>query len=215
MPLYRHWKEGDAEWGIWKVSESAEELRAMLTGRLPYDVELDSLKAQGRKMEYLAVRVLLKTLTGKEYHILHESSGKPYVEGHLFQLTISHTKGYVAVGLHPSAEVGMDIEQCTERVRKVMSRFIHLEEIPHRDSLSPEEMLSQQLIHWSAKETLYKVLGCQEVDFVEHLRVMPFEVGETGTLSGAEHRTGHHRLFQIRYLLHPDFVCTWCVCLGL
>ena len=32
MPLYRHWKEGDAEWGIWKVSESAEELRAMLTG---------------------------------------------------------------------------------------------------------------------------------------------------------------------------------------
>ena len=95
MPLYRHWKEGDAEWGIWKVSESAEELRAMLTGGLPYDVELDSLKAQGRKMEYLAVRVLLKTLTGKEYHILHESSGKPYVEGHLFQLTISHTKGYV------------------------------------------------------------------------------------------------------------------------
>ena len=109
----------------------------------------------------------------------------------------------------------MDIEQCTERVRRVMSRFIHPEEIPHRDSLSPEEMLSQLLIHWSAKETLYKVLGCQEVDFVEHLRVMPFEVGETGTLSGAEHRTGHHRLFQIRYLLHPDFVCTWCVCLGL
>ena len=36
------------------------------------------------------------------------------------------------------------------------------------DSLSPEEMLSQLLIHWSAKETLYKVLGCQEVDFVEH-----------------------------------------------
>ena len=35
MPLYRHWKEGDAEWGIWKVSESAEELRAMLTGELP------------------------------------------------------------------------------------------------------------------------------------------------------------------------------------
>ena len=64
---------------------------------------------------------------------------------------------------------------------------------------------------WSAKETLYKVLGCQEVDFVEHLRVMPFEVGETGTLSGAEYRTGRHRLFQIRYLLHPDFVCTWCV----
>lgn len=65
MPLYRHWKEGDAEWGIWKVCESAEELRAMLTGGLPYDVGLDSLKAQGRKMEYLAVRVLLKTLTGR------------------------------------------------------------------------------------------------------------------------------------------------------
>lgn len=215
MPLYQHWKEENAEWGIWKVNESVGELRAELTGKLPYDEELEALKAQGRKLEYLAVRVLLKNVTGHEYRILHKSSGKPYVEGEPFQLTISHTKGYVAVGIHPSAGVGMDIEQCTERVKKVVDRFVHLEEIPDRNILSPEELLGQLLLHWSAKETLYKVLDCQEVDFVKHLRILPFKLNENGTLSGAEYRTDRHRSFQIRYLLHPDFVCTWCVDSGL
>ena len=86
--------------------------------------EFERLKAPSRKLEYLAVRVLLKTMLGKEVRIGHEPSGKPFLTGGEYHVSISHTKGYVAVGLHESAQPGIDIEVYGERVRKVESRFI-------------------------------------------------------------------------------------------
>ena len=71
MPLWKQWSAGGAVWGIWKVTESPSELRAMLVEQLPYETELGSLKSPSRKLEYLVVRVLLKALAGEEFDIAH------------------------------------------------------------------------------------------------------------------------------------------------
>lgn len=125
MPLFRQWNtEGGGVWGIWKVTESFTELRDQLSAVLPYDEELQAMKSASRRMEYVAVRVLLKTLLGKEYSILHYPSGKPFLENETLRISISHTKGYVAVGVHARQEVGIDIEQRTEKfVRSVPGLF--------------------------------------------------------------------------------------------
>lgn len=123
MPLLKTWTEENGRWGIWQVTETLEELYACLSDDVVRQ-ELERLKAPSRKMEYLAVRVLLKTMLGKEVRIGHEPSGKPFLTGGEYHVSISHTKGYVAVGLHESTQPGIDIEAYGERVRKVESRFV-------------------------------------------------------------------------------------------
>ena len=152
MPLWKQWSAGGAVWGIWKVTESPSELRAMLVEQLPYETELGSLKSPSRKLEYLVVRVLLKALAGEEFDIAHLPSGQPYLKHDSRRITISHTKGYVAVGIHPSALPGIDIEQVAERVLKVTSRFIRSDEFPEKERLPAELQLKGALLHWSGKK---------------------------------------------------------------
>ena len=181
MPLLKTWTEENGRWGIWQVTET------------------------------LAVRVLLKTMLGKEVRIGHETSGKPFLTGGEYHVSISHTKGYVAVGLHESAQSGIDIEAYGERVRKVESRFVREDEMPERARMESREELYQLLLHWSAKETMYKVLDMAEVDFLQHLKVCPFKLSSSGTFTGESYRKADKARFLIHYLIHPEFVCTYCL----
>lgn len=121
-----------------------------------------------RKHEWLSVRVLLKALCGEEKEIAYYSSGRPYLKDGSRYISISHTRGYVAVALHSSCEVGMDIEQYGTRVRKVASRFIRSDEEP---AMMEGDEVYALLLHWSAKEALFKLMGVEEVDFIRHLRI--------------------------------------------
>lgn len=209
MPLWKQWSAGGAVWGIWKVTESPSELCAMLVEQLPYETELGSLKSPSRKLEYLVVRVLLKALAGEEFDIAHLPSGQPYLKHDSRRITISHTKGYVAVGIHPSALPGIDIEQVAERVLKVTSRFIRSDEFPEKEQLPAELQLKGALLHWSGKETLFKLLETDGVDFLSHLQIFPFVPQESGTMLAREYRTGTDQRFILSYLVTSDFVCTW------
>lgn len=220
MPLFKQWKEGDALWGIWKVTESPEELHAMLTEASCVPDELKQYKSPGRQMEYLTVRVLLSALMGREYRIAHFPSGKPFLPDASFHLSVSHTKGYVAVGLHPTKEIGIDIEQVAERVRKVTSRFVRTDELPGWDNLASTDQLYELLLVWSAKESLFKIMNTSEVDFLEHLKVDPFflqpdalgsECICKGVFNGHEYRTAERKSYEIHYLTHADFVCTYII----
>ena len=111
----------------------------------------------------MSVRVLLKALCGEEKEIAYYSSGRPYLKDGSRYISISHTRGYVAVALHSSCEVGMDIEQYGTRVRKVASRFIRSDEEP---AMMEGDEVYALLLHWSAKEALFKLMGVEEVDFV-------------------------------------------------
>src|SRR5699024_8746974 len=102
-------------------------------------------------------------------------------------------------------EVGIDIEYYSERVRKVAHKFMRADE---QESLFRGTETWSLLLHWSAKETMFKCMNASDVDFREHLHVMPFIVGEQGVFSAAEYRTAEKRNFQIHYYLFPDFVLT-------
>lgn len=97
-----------------------EELFALLPHREKYEADIRVFTAESRKLERLAVRVLLYVMLGEEKEIGYHPNGKPYLADSSFSISISHTKGYVAVLLgRPEKEVGIDIEFYGERVRKV------------------------------------------------------------------------------------------------
>ena len=165
------------------------------------------LKSPHRRIEWLAVRVLLKTLTGDEKRVGYLPNGRPFLEDGSYSLSISHTKGYVSVLLSSSqALVGIDIEQTGERVRKVAHKFVGPSEVI---SLYDNSDIWALLLHWSAKESMFKCLDTPEVDFINHLHIHPFQVQSSGTFQAHETRTPSAREYTVHYLLHPDFVLTY------
>lgn len=206
MPLYRTYKQHDLTVGVWKVDETIEQLRSMFHQFSIYEEGFERFKAEKRKQEWLAVRVLLKELLGEEKKIVYLPSGKPCLEDGSACISFSHTPGYVAVAIHPSAEVGVDIEQYGTRVQRLASRFVREDELV---SVASGDEIYALLLHWSAKETMFKLMEEEAVDFLDHLRIFPFTLQESGVMEAQEYRSPNEQKFLIHYDTHPDYVLTF------
>ena len=155
MGLFLQHKTKDIHWAIWKMEESQESLLTLLPAfrRISCEQEMQRFTSERRKMEWLSVRVLLYSMLQEDKEIIYSSEGKPSLGDHSFFISISHTKGYVAVILSPIAPVGIDIEQYGHRVKRVYDRFIRPDE-----QVEPYlgDVTWSMLLHWSAKETIFK-----------------------------------------------------------
>ncbi len=191
---------------IWKIEESIEALSIQLNKQTLADPRYQKLKNEVRKKEWLCTRLLIKKLCGEEKTVVYNKNGKPSLKDNSYQISISHTKNYVAVLLHPSLEVGIDIEKHSDRVLKLKEKFMSNSEINNIDSF---QIIEHVLLHWSAKETLFKILPETEVDFIEHLHIHPFSVSTEGSFTAEESRSSRQEKFTLNYSLFKDFVLTW------
>ncbi len=201
-------KYPDTIWGVQEISGTSEELLAKLEKKEFYLPVVRRIKLEKRRQEWLAVRVLLKELLGEEKEVEYDTLGKPFFRDKSYHISISHTSGYVAVILNPIHPVGIDIEQITNRVVKVRDRFLSEEENNH---ISNEKELIHLLLHWSAKETMFKVLGEEDVTFNEQLHIRPFEPQTNlfSTFSSFESRTQKKNEFIICYIVNSEYVLTF------
>lgn len=150
----------DVNLGIWAIEETVEQLFEQYPHLKDLKVYLDEkYKNEGRKKEILAVRALLYEMTHEESSkcISHEPSGKPLLKGYF--ISISHTKGYAAVIMSKTRNVAVDIEYVSDRVSKIVDKFIRSDE----DSSTIEV----QLKNWCAKETVYKYFSEEDLQYSE------------------------------------------------
>ena len=207
MPLFMLHNDSSCQWGIWNVTETLEQLLQLLPHSEVYCQQMMQFTSKSRRLEWIAVRVLLFELLREEKEIAYYSNGKPYLVDGSMSLSISHTRGFVSVIVgKPDVEVGIDIEQYNERVRRVAHRFIRPDE---ELSIYNDTDTYAMLLHWSAKEVVFKCLNVSEVDFSQHIRVLLFTVAHEGTLDAEEYRTPEQLHFKIHYFLHSEFVLTW------
>ncbi len=195
-------------WGVREISGTSEELLSKLEKKELYLPIVSQIKLEKRKREWLAVRILLKELLGEEKEVEYDASGKPFLKDSSYHISISHTTGFVAVILNPNHRVGIDIEQITDKVVGIRSRFLSQEENNH---ISKEEELIHLILHWSAKETMFKALGESEVIFNEQLHIRPFEpqTGFLNTFSSYETRTPQKNEFSICYIISSEYILTF------
>lgn len=150
----------DVNLGIWAIEETVEQLFEQYPHLKDLKVYLDEkYKNEGRKKEILAVRALLYEMTHEESskRISYEPSGKPLLKGYF--ISISHTKGYAAVIMSKTRNVAVDIEYVSDRVSKIVDKFIRSDE----DSSTIEV----QLKNWCAKETVYKYFSEEDLQYSE------------------------------------------------
>lgn len=205
MALYFRHKLDYCLLAVWKLDECVSELLALLPNRDRYQLGLCRFTSEHRQKEWLAARILLLELFGEEKEVAYESDGSPFLTDHSYYISISHTKGYVAVIASKDVAVGIDIEQYSDRVVRVFDRFM----CPEEEALAYEgDLIWGYLLHWSAKETLYKCIKGATAD-LKKLCIKPFEPQKSGHFIAQEFWTEKKRMLTVHYCLHSDFVLTW------
>ena len=150
----------EAELIIWRMDETLEELLEM--SQHHYDHEIENISNDVRKKERIISRFLLETLVGKKVEVKYADSGKPFCDGMHF--SISHTKNFVAV-IVSNKPVGVDIEYKSDRIFRITEKFMHPDELKTLSECSEKQKFA--LICWCAKETVFKIIEENGVDFAE------------------------------------------------
>lgn len=160
--------------GLWQIDESVDDFYAQYPWLQRYKTEVERYKSDSRKLEFLAVRALLREMllmngsSDKMFaqvgEITHNKAGKPMLKG--YHISISHTQGFAALILSKTKTVAVDIEYFSDRVKRIASKFLRKDERAND--------LDSLLVHWCGKETVYKLFSEDNLQFCD-MRVLPFD----------------------------------------
>lgn len=209
MPLIHREYISNGEIGVWRISESIDDLYLMARLTEPDSSAFNEIRAPHRKKEWLTARILLNELTARQTRIGYHNDGRPYAENSIFNISISHTSIYVSVFLHSNAVPGIDIELVSRQVGRVATRFLSPDEL---SSCSDGKELSnfRLLMHWCAKEAIFKMIPLSDIEFATdiHINYHSF-ISESGTLQGSfEFKTGSVSI-PLYYRILGELLIVW------
>lgn len=193
MPLfYQQDINADTRLGLWQITEDAD----FFLQRVPVSRDITH---PHKRLQHLAGRYLLGMLFPDFPMdlILVADTRKPFVADESYHFSISHCGQWAAAIVSRSSRVGIDVEEITPRVRKILSKFLHPDELallrgvfPTYDGAADTDIPSARSFNatitalWSAKEAIYKWYGLGGIDFSEHMRIDTLEQFSTGLLPG-------------------------------
>lgn len=194
--------------GIRRIAGKPEYLLSLLPEKQQAEAEkyISKIRSDRRIIEWLTTRVLLFELLNEEKTIGNRPDGRPFLTDNSYKISISHTKDWAAILLHKHFSVGIDVETISERVSRLANKFIS-----EKEYIDASQKIIHQLLHWSSKETMFKMMEESEIDFKEHLHVQPFTPQGKGIFQASESRTEQQQTFQIHYEVLSDAVLTWAV----
>ena len=184
---------------IWEMTESIDEIQAMLLQPELFTDDYSALTNDKRRREFLASRLALSKLFGKEVKIEYKTDGKPYIPHEETQISITHSGKWIAVMAHPTRICGIDLECRTEKFRKLYKRFLNPDEQKY---LFDETDLTKVQLAWSAKEALFKIIGNEAVDFANHLHIEPFN---TEYLALKAIHIPSNQMFSLNFISTPEY----------
>lgn len=191
----------------WDIAEDTDTLLDMLELNPETIEEISHFTSDKRQKEYLAVRCALKELNnGQMPCIKYLPNGMPYLADHSMQISISHTGHYATVITHPTTPVGIDIERIGDKVVRVQHKFLHHEEMANIHINSQKIHLT---ILWAAKEAMYKIMGVETVDFINQIRIEPFQPYMEGSIIATEYATEAKASYTLHYKVYPEYVIVW------
>ncbi len=197
--------------GIWKIEESSDCLRSMLSLNDKEEIYIQSVRNEQRKKHWLGYRVLLREIMkDQDPEIVYDSHGKPYLKNDPRFLSVSHSGDLAAVIISQKSPAGIDIEQIRDRIERVTEKFLSEKEI---SSVGIENRLEKLYVCWGAKEAMYKVCGKPDVNFIHDMEIAPFNYLCIGRGSAkAEMKTPGGKLhFGITYRKINNYMLTYAI----
>lgn len=193
MPLIRiNNLDCGASMALWQMTENVDSLPR------PKDVDFSDIHSVVRQKERLVTYCMLRALTLRDDLIIgHNSSDKPILDG--YSISLSHTKGWAAMIISDQPlNLGIDIEYYSDRVNKVVDRFIRPDE--------QSDSLEYRLINWSAKETVYKAFSEEDLQYFE-MRLKNYAPSSKGNIIVEDLK--EPKEVDVNYVINKSFVLTW------
>lgn len=163
----------------WHLTETLDEL-ITLWGNENYPHHYVEATAEKRRREILATALLLRQLFGHDIELRHAANGARIIDKG--NISISHTATHVAIALHPTRSVGVDIETIGKRAVRVASRFLS----PYELAQLPDEENSvahTTAIHiaWTVKEAIFKIHPTA-IEFRRDIILSPIPTAQRGSV---------------------------------
>lgn len=165
--------------------------------------EENGIKHSQRSIESTAVdEVIQKNYTNQV--LLKDEFGKPFLLPQTVEINYSHTQQLLLWGEHQTLRIGVDIETVRPQLIKIKHKFCREDELMY---IPLEHEIQYLLAIWSSKEAIYKAYGKKEVDFREHMQILPFTLGEMGSFQ-ANFLIGTPTRFTVHYRWNGvQFMC--------
>ncbi len=196
MPLIKHIETtNNGNLFIWKITESVARLLGGVKLTAKEQETFRCFKSEGRQKEFLISRLLLQNFDEKAV-IWHNCHGKPLLKNSMHHISITHTKDYVAIFLSPNRQVALDMEYLSDRVEKIVPRFLSEKEQQH---ITSENRILHLYQHWCTKECLIKFYGKKDIHLTKELEVHPFCPSDK-TIIGAIIRPDFNRKYSFSQL---------------
>ena len=201
----------DTRLAVWKIEE---EESFFLQSVMPQR----NVSHPHKKLQHLAGRYLLKYLFSDFPVSLIQiaDTRKPFLEDEAYHFSISHCGDYAAAIVSRTKRVGLDIELPTEKVVKILHKFLHAEEKTMIDdwhqileTRSTSNGWHLPTLLWSAKESMFKWWGRGEVDFSEMLRLSGACPIDEGNLEGRFLKETVSVNFPVCYKFLEPIILTW------
>ena len=204
MPLIKSITVPNGLLSVWQITESSDELLSFFTPVEKDDTEFQKFTYEKRKAEWLAARVLLKQMVGSFFQIYYTESGKPLLDHPVYkQISISHSRDFVAVLVHQQQAVGIDIESMNRNYAPISKRYLSEIELQH---VNEDPLL--QCIYWCAKEAVFKLVEEEGIDFRKQIEVIAFDP-QLDTFSARFICDNRERTYQLRHTSFNGHCMVW------
>ena len=168
--------------GVWHIAEPEE----FFLKEVPLQ---RSITHPNKRLQHLAARYLLKELFADfPYELIRiATTKKPFLQNEAYHFSISHCGEYAAVIASKEFRVGVDVELITEKVNRVKHKFLSVDEqnLLSNIPLFPIAIFNDKLLTatWSIKESLFKWLGHDQVDFIKHLQIVKLIISDNAGIA--------------------------------
>lgn len=165
--MFTHIKahENKVDLYLWNIDKSSDELLEIIPNLYSkrYKDYISTFKSEKRKIEWLASRFIIHTVLGKDIDICYTKSGKPFIKDKDIFLSISHTKGIVAVAFSKHFNIGIDIESSNGKLERISNRFVREDERELANNIYDQDKL---LLLWTIKESIYKCMTTPDANLL-------------------------------------------------
>ncbi len=173
----------------WDMTESSDTLQQMCHA-LQLPAECDA-KAESRRREILAERILLRHIFGENTALLHNRDLAPLLSATHRRISIAHARGRLCIAVARDNEAfGIDLETPRPRVLNVRTAFLNDGE---QQWIAPTDIASH-LVAWTAKEAVFKAISDRALvtDYRGQIDLRPFSLNAHSALQAME-ATSNHR----------------------
>lgn len=179
MPVTKKIVIDDGIVGLFKMTETIEELENKYISYFQKIPSISDYKHDRRKIEWIAVRLLISDLIGAKFSIDYCDDGSPRIIHSAFRfISISHSSKYAAVYLHKIKKVGVDVESLDRNFAFIEKKYLSEIEI---EDVKQNALLPA--IYWSSKEAIFKWAGKVGVDFRKQIGVERFDPDEASVFN--------------------------------